>query len=581
MKKLVFLFSILTSFQLFAQNPEPPFNPMTAPGARHINYMNNQWFAHTLYWQNPSGLIYNEIYLSTDYNLVANLDPAAKILSGFDSAKVYTSLSLSLAGNLELHKKYYWRVVEFNSNGYTVGPIWYFISQSSPYSYWDDDFSNGLTNYELIEPVGFMWSISPTNYAGGFNQPELSLQVISSDITNTSYFILNNSFDLCTSFNPMSFRYSADWISGEFEIGLAYSLDEGNSWQTFWQQIVDQNISSTEIYNALVPNENYVKLAIYCKSTQSGSTAIIYFDDLMVGTPLTVPTPPSQIIANSDSLSTTVFLSWTGGFCPDPIAGYRIQRKVGLPNDSNTYFNLGETNGNTLSFNDTDVQLNHIYTYRIYVFTGGYHTAWSNEATAYVPAIVPVELLSFSSNVNDNDITLNWTTTTETNNSGFQVERRETKSERSENWKTITFVNGNGTTTESQTYFYKDENLTAGKYQYRLKQIDFDGTFEYSKIIEAEILPPLKFSLEQNYPNPFNPSTSIQYTMPSRQFVSLKIFNALGEEIATLVNEEKPAGNHTIEFKPESSIKNLVSGVYLYQLKAGEFIQTRKMILLK
>ena len=123
------------------------------------------------------------------------------------------------------------------------------------------------------------------------------------------------------------------------------------------------------------------------------------------------------------------------------------------------------------------------------------------------------------------------------------------------------FVDGNGTTTETKSYTYKDENLSAEKYQYRLKQIDFDGTFEYSNIVEAEILPPVKFSLEQNYPNPFNPSTSIQYSLANRQFVSLKIFNSLGEEIATLVNEEKPAGNYTTELNQiqhqESSIWSL------------------------
>ncbi len=124
-------------------------------------------------------------------------------------------------------------------------------------------------------------------------------------------------------------------------------------------------------------------------------------------------------------------------------------------------------------------------------------------------AVVPVELLSFSSSVVDNNVILNWVTATETNNSGFQIERRETKNEKSAEWKSIEFVNGNGTTTEPQTYSYKDENLSAGKYQYRLKQIDFDGTFEYSNTIEVEINPPAKFSLEQNYPNPFNPSTKI------------------------------------------------------------------------
>ena len=191
---------------------------------------------------------------------------------------------------------------------------------------------------------------------------------------------------------------------------------------------------------------------------------------------------------------------------------------------------------------------------------------------------LPVELLSCSSSVNDNDVILNWTTATETNNSGFQIERREMKNERSEEWKTITFVNGNGTTTEPQTYFYKDVNLSVGKYQYRLKQIDFDGTFEYSNIVEAVILPPARFSLEQNYPNPFNPSTKIEYAIASSQFVSLKVFNALGQEVETLVNEYQEAGAHSKVYVVNST---LPSGVYYYQLKAGEFIQTRKMILLK
>ncbi|MFZ1520274.1 MAG: T9SS type A sorting domain-containing protein [Ignavibacteriaceae bacterium] len=195
---------------------------------------------------------------------------------------------------------------------------------------------------------------------------------------------------------------------------------------------------------------------------------------------------------------------------------------------------------------------------------------------------LPVELLSFSSSVVDDDVTLNWTTATETNNSGFQIERLETKNERSEEWESIGFVNGNGTITEPRTYFYKDENLTTGKYQYRLKQIDFDGTFEYSNIVEAEILPPAKFSLEQNYPNPFNPTTSIQYSLASRQFVTLKIFNTLGQEVETLVNEYQEAGVHSKLYIVNSSTDGgLPSGVYYYQLNAGEFVQTRKMIILK
>jgi hypothetical protein len=144
-------------------------------------------------------------------------------------------------------------------------------------------------------------------------------------------------------------------------------------------------------------------------------------------------------------------------------------------------------------------------------------------------------------------------------------------------WQPITFIKGNGTTTEPNTYYYLDKNLSAGVYQYRLKQIDFDGSFEFSSIVEVEINIPDKFSLEQNYPNPFNPSTSIQYAVGNRQFVQLKVYDILGNEVATLVNEEKSPGTYEVEF----NATQLSSGVYFYRLQAGDFIETKKMILLR
>ena len=142
-------------------------------------------------------------------------------------------------------------------------------------------------------------------------------------------------------------------------------------------------------------------------------------------------------------------------------------------------------------------------------------------------------------------------------------------------------MNGQGTTTELQTYSFSDNNLDAGKYQYRFKQIDFNGSFEYSNIIDLEIISPNKFSLEQNYPNPFNPTTNIQYTMGSKLFVSLKVYDVLGNEIATLVDEFKPAGSYEVEFQSTVGSHQLASGVYYYQLKAGEFVHTKKILLLR
>jgi photosystem II stability/assembly factor-like uncharacterized protein len=188
--------------------------------------------------------------------------------------------------------------------------------------------------------------------------------------------------------------------------------------------------------------------------------------------------------------------------------------------------------------------------------------------------IIPVELVSFEANVDENEVKLNWNTATEINNSGFQIERRE---ENNISWTGIGFVPGFGTTTEPRSYSFFDMNLSPGKYEYRLKQIDFDGTFEYLNKIEVDIVSSIEFSLEQNYPNPFNPTTTIEYSIPQAGLVTIQIYDILGREVATLVDEYLPAGTYETEF----SANGLASGIYFYKLTAVNFSQTRKMLLLK
>jgi hypothetical protein len=196
-----------------------------------------------------------------------------------------------------------------------------------------------------------------------------------------------------------------------------------------------------------------------------------------------------------------------------------------------------------------------------------------------VPNFVPVELISFSAEVVNNEVKLNWQTATETNNSGFEILRC---AQNDRVWRAIGFAIGYGTTTEPKSYLFTDENVNTGSYKYRLKQIDFDGSFTYSDIVEVEVLSLNIFSLEQNYPNPFNPSTVISYRLPVNSMVTLKIYDILGNEITTLVNEEKPAGSYVVEFNIYSDGgQNLVSGVYFYKLQAGDLIQTKKMVLMK
>ena len=192
--------------------------------------------------------------------------------------------------------------------------------------------------------------------------------------------------------------------------------------------------------------------------------------------------------------------------------------------------------------------------------------------------IVPVELQSFTATVTRNSVSLNWQTATETNNSGFEIERSQMSNVKGQtDWQVIGFVFGFGTTTEPKSYSFVDENLSAGKYQYRLKQIDFDGSFEYSNIVEVEVMVTKDYSLSQNYPNPFNPATLISFSIPNDEFVSLKIYDVLGREVAQIINERRSAGTHQVEFDGAS----LNSGVYYYTLTAGSYTETKKMLMVK
>jgi photosystem II stability/assembly factor-like uncharacterized protein len=191
--------------------------------------------------------------------------------------------------------------------------------------------------------------------------------------------------------------------------------------------------------------------------------------------------------------------------------------------------------------------------------------------------VVPVELISFTAEVLDDKIQLYWTTATETNNQGFEVQRSEVRDQKSE-WEKIGFVAGNGTTTEPQLYSFVDENVTTGDYKYRLKQIDYDGTFSFSEVIEFEFDNiPEEFRLYQNYPNPFNSSTIIKFNIPSTAFVNISIYNSIGEKVAIVINEQLDAGVHFTSFNAGT----LSSGIYFYQLTSGNFTSTKKLILLK
>lgn len=206
---------------------------------------------------------------------------------------------------------------------------------------------------------------------------------------------------------------------------------------------------------------------------------------------------------------------------------------------------------------------------------------------------LPVEITSFTAIAKGRRVELAWKTATEVNNYGFEVERRAADglqattplypprggTDRGVTWGRIGFVEGNGTTNTPQNYSFTDNNISSGTYSYRLKQIDRDGQFEYSQEVKVAINnAPMKFELAQNYPNPFNPSTTITFTVPTNGRAALKIFNTLGQEVATLYNKEAEAGGyHQVQFKAD----NLPSGIYFSQLEHDGKHQMKKMIMLK
>ena len=187
-----------------------------------------------------------------------------------------------------------------------------------------------------------------------------------------------------------------------------------------------------------------------------------------------------------------------------------------------------------------------------------------------------VELTTFTAAVVNDNVELSWKTKTETNNYGFEIERSVASQ-----WKTIGFVVGKGTTAQSQSYQFVDVlsgvSLGVSIIGYRLKQIDTDGSFEYSQMVSIVLNVPQKFQLEQNYPNPFNPTTTIKFVLPGSGLVKIEIFNFLGQKIETLLEKQMDAGFHEIEY----TVRNGASGIFFYRIETGEFHEVKKMIVLK
>lgn len=221
-------------------------------------------------------------------------------------------------------------------------------------------------------------------------------------------------------------------------------------------------------------------------------------------------------------------------------------------------------NGNSVNFNG---------------FNDGDQWNFANNFPVQVLTVVPVELMNLSAIVMGSTIQLNWSTGTELNNRGFEIQRQIISTNNNdENWVKIGFVDGNGNSVSKNDYIFEDKNLIPAIYKYRLNQIDFDGSSTlYTVDGDFSVKAPETFTLEQNYPNPFNPVTTINYFLPTPGFVELKIFNTLGIETASVVSEFQNEGNHSLHFDGSA----LASGVYYYSINVFDQTNNRVSSLVK
>jgi hypothetical protein len=204
-------------------------------------------------------------------------------------------------------------------------------------------------------------------------------------------------------------------------------------------------------------------------------------------------------------------------------------------------------------------------------------TALGTVATlAEITDLVPVELLAFTASVNNSEVQLLWSTASELNNNGFEIERAINEPD---NFVTVGFVEGKGSSTEINYYSYSDHPDLNGVHQlyYRLKQVDFDGSFSYSDVVNVTYDVPSAFVLNQNFPNPFNPTTRITYFVAKESFVSIKVYDFLGREVKTLVSDFRATGSYDMVF----DASELSSGIYFYTMITDNYSSTKKMIILK
>ncbi len=308
--------------------------------------------------------------------------------------------------------------------------------------------------------------------------------------------------------------------------------------------------------------------------TRNVSTPDIGADEFAGLLPLASPT---NLLAVSNQIK-KVNLSWMDNTSTE--TGFVVERKTGDSTSVAVYSVIATLAANSISYLDTLVQDTTLYTYRVKAVQNSVSSPYSNQAT--VMTLIPVELTSFVAQASDNSINISWITSTEKNNRGFDIERKLDNG-----WEKIGYKEGKGTSLEISNYTFTDEfkyKSFKGTVQYRLKQIDFDGTYIYSHVASVDVdFTPKEYSLYQNYPNPFNPSTTIKFALPFESKVRVNIYSITGELVEEIVNTVHAAGVYDVQF----NAGRLASGMYIYSIDAQsldgskKFNNVKKMMLVK
>ncbi|MCE9540765.1 MAG: T9SS type A sorting domain-containing protein [Bacteroidetes bacterium] len=338
-------------------------------------------------------------------------------------------------------------------------------------------------------------------------------------------------------------------------------------------------IPTSSVANWPATDVTYTNFDVYIAPSRPPSQRSLTFDSNIVGTKIQVRSGSLLVPANSytfgstpnafgPAITFTTPYAYSGG---DLLIELRSSGFSGTSRTNDAI--LTSTSGYATNFSAC--------------WTGSYTGVTGSQGNFCViqlnDDITPVELSSFVSSTIKNNVTLRWTTETETNNAGFDIERKSVLQNQQDNWVKIGNVTGCGNSNEQKNYSYYDNGLQTGKYSYRLKQIDYNGTYEYFTLTnEVEIGLPGEFRLSQNYPNPFNPVTKIDYEIPYDSKVNLIVYDILGREAAILVNNNtQKAGFYSVEF---NSV-NLMSGTYFYRITAQngskDFVTTKTMVLIK